>query len=490
MAVADLEHLSQAVESFSSKANVLCVGDLILDYFIYGSVERISPEAPVPVLQITRESHMLGGAGNVVRNVASLGGSSHFIAAVGRDDTAKKLATLLREEAQVESYLQAEKDRLSAIKTRYIAGNQQLLRADKESAEALAKDTEQKVIRLVRDLATKSGAIVLSDYAKGVLTPAVVKDAIATGKKLGIPVIVDPKQKDFSYYKGASIITPNAKELAAATGLATGTTEEVTRAARQLIKQHGFGAVLVTRGKHGMMLVRAKGTTLNVPTIAQEVFDVSGAGDTVVAMLALSLASGLGMEDAVQLANMAAGIVVGRLGTAAVTRTELKTALLTQNLASGTRKILPRAAGLKLLSHWRDQGHRIGFTNGCFDLIHPGHVSLMEQAKSKCDKLVVGLNSDDSVRRLKGPERPVQNEMARALVLASLEAVDMVLLFREDTPIELIKSIRPDTLIKGADYTVEKVVGADFVQSYGGKVHLAKLSKGQSTTGIVKKLRA
>lgn len=490
MAVADLEHLSQAVESFSSKASVLCVGDLILDYFIYGSVDRISPEAPVPVLQITRESHMLGGAGNVVRNVASLGGSCHFIAAVGRDDTAKKLATLLREEAQVESYLQAEKDRTSAIKTRYIAGNQQLLRADKESVEAVAKDTEQKVIRLVRDLATKSGAIVLSDYAKGVLTPAVVKDAIAAGKKLGIPVIVDPKQKDFGYYKGASIITPNAKELSAATGLATSTAEEVTRAARQLIKQHGFSAVLVTRGKHGMMLVRAKGATLNVPTIAQEVFDVSGAGDTVVAMLALSLASGLNLEDAVQLANMAAGIVVGRLGTAAVTRTELKTALLTQNLASGTRKILPRAEGIKLLSHWRDQGHHIGFTNGCFDLIHPGHVSLMEQAKSKCDKLVVGLNSDDSVRRLKGPERPVQNEMARALVLASLEAVDMVLLFREDTPIELIKSIRPDVLIKGADYTVEKVVGADFVQSYGGKVHLAKLSKGQSTTGIVKKLRA
>jgi D-beta-D-heptose 7-phosphate kinase/D-beta-D-heptose 1-phosphate adenosyltransferase len=305
-------------------------------------------------------------------------------------------------------------------------------------------------------------------------------------------VVVDPKGPDYSHYRGADLVTPNRRELSEATGMATDSDEEVVAAARAMIRDCGIGAVLVTRSEHGMTLVvgDAEDGVTHVPARAQEVADVSGAGDTVVAMLATALASGIELVDAVRLANVAAGIVVSKLGTAVATSSEVSQALRATDMNLIEAKTLPLDALLNQIAAWRGDGKRVGFTNGCFDILHPGHISLLRQAREACDKLVVGLNSDASVRRLKGEERPVQSEAARGTVIGSLESVDAVVIFGEDTPFELISQIRPDVLVKGADYTVETVVGADVVQSYGGKVVLARLAEGHSTTRTIERIAA
>lgn len=480
------EALSAAVEAFS-KARILCVGDLMLDTFTYGEVERLSPEAPVPVLSVTYENTMPGGAGNVLRNILALGAEASFVSVVGDDRVGTQLISLIGAEEGVEPYLVTERGRISPAKTRYVSRRQQLLRVDHEKAVSVSEATEKQLIDLLAGTVPEKDVIVLSDYAKGTLTDAIIRAAIREAGKRDIPVIVDPKRRDFSAYAGTAMITPNAHELSEATGISIKTDEDAEKAARALMAQQDFAWVLVTRGQQGMTLVPRKGEVKHFPAVTQEVFDVSGAGDTVVATLAVALGSGLAHEDAAYLANLAAGIVVTRIGTAVVHRTDLKTALHTHDMLSSTRKILPREDALRQVKRWRESGFRIGFTNGCFDLIHPGHVSLLAQGKAACDRLVVGLNSDDSVRRLKGEGRPVQDEMARAMVLASLGVVDAVTIFREDTPMALIESIRPDVLVKGADYKMEEVVGGEFVQSYGGKVLLAEISKGQSTTQLIRK---
>ncbi len=480
------EALSAAVEIFS-KAHILCIGDLMLDTFVYGEVERLSPEAPVPVLSVSHENTMPGGAGNVLRNVIALGAEASFISVIGDDRAGTLLTSLIGQEKRAEPYLITERGRISPAKTRYVSRMQQLLRVDCEKAAPISEATEKKAIGLLESIVPQAGIVVLSDYAKGTLTDALIRAVIQEAGKHGIPVIVDPKRKDCSVYSGAAIITPNALELSDAVRLPVKTDEEVVKAAHALMTQHDFECVLVTRGRQGMTLVPKKGEATHFPAVAQEIFDVSGAGDTVIATLAVALGSGMGHADAAYLSNLAAGIVVTRIGTSIVHRTDLKTALFTHDVLSGTRKILPREDALRQVKQWRGNGLTIGFTNGCFDLIHPGHVSLLAQAKAACDWLVIGLNSDDSVRRLKGEARPVQNEMARALVLASLEAVDAITIFREDTPIALIESIRPDVLVKGADYAPEEVVGGDFVRSYGGTILLADIAEGQSTTRLIRK---
>lgn len=483
------EELSKKIDGLS-KARILCVGDLILDNFIYGDVTRISPEAPVPIIRIDYKSHMLGGAGNVVRNITSLGGKSSFITVIGNDQIGTHLTSLVAREENIEPYLQTEKGRISSEKTRYIARNQHMLRTDYETTDPINKNTEKTIIRIARAAIKNANVVVLSDYAKGVLTDTLLREVIAESAKQGKIIIVDPKRSNYSVYKNASIVTPNLSELAVASGMSVEGEEQIVEAAENLIKKYNFKAVLVTRGKGGMTLVNSSGDVRHFLAAAQEVFDVSGAGDTVVACLAAALSSGFELEDAVYLANVAAGIVVGRIGTAQVFRTDLKTALVTHDLVTGTHKIMPADAARNQIEQWRESGLKIGFTNGCFDLIHPGHISLMDQAGVACDKLIVGLNSDASVTRLKGKGRPIQNEMSRALVLSSLEAVDMVILFNEDTPEKLLKTVRPDVLVKGEDYKISEVVGADFVKSYGGKVVLAKLSQGQSTSSIVKRISA
>lgn len=470
---------------------ILCVGDIMLDRFIYGSVARISPEAPIPIFTAEREERMLGGAGNVVRNLLSLGTSASFAAVVGDDAVSTQLTTLVGAEARLVPYLMTERGRVSTKKTRYVAASQQLLRSDNETKTPIKDETATKILELVLPELAHHHAVILSDYGKGVLTPTMCRSIIDAAKAKSIPVFVDPKQRDVSIYAGATVLSPNVKELALAVGVDGFSTEqELIDAASGLARTHRFAYVLTTRGERGMTLVDAKGLVAHVDATANEVFDVSGAGDTVIATLAATYAAGAMMPQATELANLAGGIVVGRLGTAVVHRSDLTAALYTHRAMALQQKILPRETMLATITNWKRDGLTVGFTNGCFDIMHAGHISLLSDARAECDKLIVALNTDASVRSLKGPTRPVNAEMDRAQVLAALGCVDAVVLFDEETPRALLELLQPDVLMKGADYSKEQVVGAEFVESYGGRVVLLPLKDGYSTTGIIKKMTA
>ena len=469
---------------------VLCVGDVMLDRYIYGEVQRISPEAPIPVLKVRDERAMLGGAGNVVRNLSALGAQVSFVSVVGEDDAGREIAAMLGELGDVTSRLVIDKTRRSTVKTRYVGMSQQMLRADLESDAALSLSVQDEVIRHIQSLLLDVQVLVLSDYGKGVLTSDVCKVAIEEARDGNIPVIVDPKGRNYYRYSGASVITPNRRELSEATGIALTDDASIVDSARGLMSQFGISSVLVTRSQQGMSVVDGETAVTHLPAEAREVFDVSGAGDTVVSTLAAALAAGLSLVDAAGLANVAAGLVVGKVGTAVVYRDELSAKLRDRALASLEDKVAVQHAAQDIVAGWRHKGLRVGFTNGCFDLLHPGHVALLGQARALCDRLVVGLNSDASVSRLKGPSRPIQPDIARATVLASLANVDLVVMFEEDTPAKLIEMLRPDVLIKGGDYTVETIVGAEFVQSYGGSVEIIDLVPGFSTTRTVEKMNS
>lgn len=467
---------------------VLCVGDVMLDRFVSGRVERISPEAPVPVLRVDDEVSMLGGVGNVARNITALGASVDIVTVVGDDDTGHEVSGLFGTDAGITAHLIAEKGRRTGIKTRYIGGAQQLLRTDRETIAAIKDASAKKVLSATKKALKACDAVVLSDYGKGVLTPAVAGGVIDLAKAAGKPVIVDPKGRDFWRYQGADVITPNRKELGDVVGHATETQAEIIEAARLLLVENDFGAVLATRSQDGMTFVSAEGTIDHLPAEAREVFDVSGAGDTVVAALAAGRGAKAGWVEAASLANVAAGIAVGKVGTAVARIEEIVQAIQHQDRERSGSKVFALPQLRERVSLWRRGGKKVGFTNGCFDLLHPGHVSLLAQARKACDRLVVGLNSDASVKRLKGESRPVQDEASRAAVLASLASVDAVVLFADDTPLALIDTLKPDVLVKGADYTVETVVGSDIVLGYGGEVLLADLEDGHSTTGTIKRM--
>ena len=467
---------------------VLVVGDSMLDSFMYGQVERISPEAPIPVFTLHHESKMLGGAGNVVRNLIALGCHAALVSVIGDDAIGRELTALVGVEPRLVPTLVTEKGRISTRKMRYVANHQQLLRFDHESTTLVKADVVKRLLDSILPEIPSSQAIILSDYGKGVLTPALCRAIIDAATNADIPVFVDPKQRDVSVYAGATVLSPNVKELAAACGVERFESDEALIAqAAKLAVQHRFAYVLVTRGEHGMTLVQQGGSFTHIPAQAKEVFDVSGAGDTSIATLAATFASGATMEQAAELANVAAGIVVGRLGTAVVHNTDMTAALYAYRTNALQHKILPLAAAKDTITNWRREKQRIGFTNGCFDIMHAGHVSLLTDAKARCDKLVIGLNTDASVKRLKGASRPVNAEMDRAQILAALSMVDMVVLFEEDTPLQLIEALKPDVLMKGADYTKEQVVGWELVESYGGAVALIPLKDGYSTTNIIKK---
>ncbi|MBC9177317.1 D-glycero-beta-D-manno-heptose-7-phosphate kinase [Roseomonas ludipueritiae] len=477
--------LAEAVRQLK-RASVLVVGDAMLDRYVYGQIKRISPEAPVPILGVEREVAMPGGAGNVVRNLTALGAAVAFLSVVGDDQAGSDLTGLIGGQPGVEPWLLVQGGRATTTKTRFIASGQQVMRADHEIARPIHERLADRLVRIAADTVAATSVMVLSDYNKGVLSNDVPARLIAAARAAGRRVVVDPKGHDYSRYAGADIITPNRAELALATGLPVETEEEIVAAARALREAHGFGAVLVTRSEDGMTLL--DGDTLHhFPAEAPEVHDVSGAGDTVVAVLAAGVASGLPLPVAARLANIAGGLVVGKVGTAVARENDLLEALTPER---GTlRKVMRRASAAEQVERWRQRGWRVGFTNGCFDLLHPGHVHLLEQARSWCDRLVVGLNADSSVKRLKGPSRPIQQEAARAAVLASLSTVDLVTIFEEDTPVELIRLLRPDVLVKGADYTVAQVVGGELVQEWGGVVKLAELLPGNSTTATVARIR-
>ncbi|MDE2391998.1 MAG: D-glycero-beta-D-manno-heptose-7-phosphate kinase [Rhodospirillales bacterium] len=468
------------------RASVLVVGDAMLDRYVYGDVARVSPEAPVPILTVTREVAMPGGAGNVVRNLTALDASAAFVSVVGDDQAGSDLTGLIGGQDHVEPWLLVQNGRTTTLKTRYIAQGQHLIRADREETLALPEKLSERLIKIALDAMAATSVTVLSDYRKGVLSAPVCAALIEGAKKLGRKIIVDPKGRDYARYHGADIVTPNRKELAEATDMPVATEAEIVAAAQALLHRHEFGAVLVTRSEDGMSLITPDDIR-HFPGEARDVFDVSGAGDTVVATLAAGIAAEVPLADAARLANIAAGIVVGKVGTAVARPSDILAHIAP---ATGAlQKVVTPAAAAEAAERWRLRGYKVGFTNGCFDLLHPGHVHLLEQCRAMCDRLIVGINADASVKRLKGESRPAQGEAARAAVLASLASVDLVCLFEEDTPMELIKRIKPDLLIKGADYTRETVVGADLVESWGGSVALAQLLPGHSTTATLARLR-
>lgn len=470
-------------------ARVLVVGDIMLDLYVSGSANRISPEAPIPILKAEHTYSMLGGAGNVVRNLAALGAMPSFVGVAAEDPEGTEIRALLAESAGDAHFrLLVETGRPTTRKIRYLAGAHQLLRVDRELSAPLSQETSAALLAAVEDAMAGVGVLVLSDYAKGVLTPPTVASLIEAARRAGCRVIVDPKALDFSVYRGAGLITPNRRELAAASGMAASSDAEIERACRELLAACDIGAVLVTRSEEGMSLVTREGETHHLPARAREVFDVSGAGDTVVAVLSAALAAGEDLPGAAHLANLAAGIVVGKVGTAVVRPDELLHAVHEEDWMEAETKIVSLESVLEHARAWRRAGLRVGFTNGCFDLIHPGHVSLLRQARGACDRLIVGLNSDASVKRLKGDGRPVQPESARAVVLASLMGVDRVVIFSADTPLDLIEAIRPEVLVKGADYSRAAVVGGDIVERHGGRVLLADLVPGHSTSVTIRRL--
>ncbi len=473
--------------SFQNR-RILCIGDLMLDRFTYGRIERISPEAPVPVVRHAETRVMLGGVGNVARNIASLGGQAVLVGLVGTDAAGQELTALLPEAGQITDALVRSATRPTISKTRIIAGHQHVLRLDEEPPPALSEADAALLMARITAAMPGCHAVILSDYAKGVLSRAVVAHAIAQARALGLPVFVDPKQHDFAYYAGATVMTPNLRELRATTTAPVGTAEEVAAAARAGLAASGAEAMLVTRSEKGILLVTAEATD-SVAAQAKEVFDVSGAGDTVIAVAALATAAGYALPQAMRFANAAAGVVVGKLGTATVDIAELAAAL------GGAEE--PHGAGLATLeqaqqqiARWRSRGLAVGFTNGCFDILHRGHVTMLAAARAKCDRLVLALNTDASVARLKGPTRPINPLEDRAVVMAALASVDLVVAFAEDTPLELIRALQPDVLFKGADYTLDTVVGADVVLARGGRVELIDLVPDRSTTAIIARSRS
>ena len=472
---------------------ILCFGDVMLDRFQHGDIERISPEAPVPVIRLRQTREMPGGAGNVASNVAALGGRAVLIGLAGKDEAGARLRHLLAARPGITDALVTTGRRPTICKTRFIAGRQQVVRADDESSAPLFEDEQTALMAAIDTHLADVQALVLSDYGKSALSQPLLAHAIGAARARNIPVFVDPKSADFGRYRGAHCITPNMREFTAAAGMQAGNEAETAAAAAKLLDQADAVAILVTRSEKGMVLVERSGELSSAPARAREVFDVSGAGDTVIAALALAYASGRSLAQAMHIANAAAGVVVSKLGTATADIAEVMHELAAQTEQLGG----PAVAGLQsldrvraLVAFWRDQGLEVGFTNGCFDILHPGHVSLLAAARLNCDRLVVALNSDDSVRRLKGPTRPVNSLEQRAHVMAAIRFVDCVVGFDEDTPLEIITALMPNVLIKGADYAIDQVVGGDLVRAAGGRVYLAELVAGQSTTGIIGRARA
>ncbi len=484
----DFEALSDAIAS----QTVLCVGDLMLDEFVYGEVSRISPEAPAPVMAVGRSETNIGGAGNVARNIASLGARCIFVGLVGEDDAGAALKSALSQEARIESVLVSDPSRPTTRKVRFVSEHfsTHMLRADWEVAQPASAGIEQKLIDAILPQLARADIVLLSDYAKGVLTARVIRNVIDTAKKLGKRVIVDPKSANFAIYRGATLLTPNRKEFSEATRSRADSEKSIANAAQDAMQLADCEAILVTQSEHGMTLVPRHGEAIHVPAHPVKVRDVSGAGDTVAAVLAVTLSAGADWETALRMANAAAAVAVGKKGTASVTSAELRRKILPHAFLAAEEKIVAVGAGLEAqLSEWRQQGLRVGFTNGCFDILHPGHVKVLTAARGACDRLIVGLNSDASVKRLKGETRPVQDERARAEVLAALEAVDLVVVFEEDTPTRLITAIKPSVLVKGGDYTRDQVVGHEIVESHGGEVLLIDVLPGFSTTTLVNRAR-
>lgn len=465
----------------------LVIGDLMLDEYLWGKAERISPEAPVQVVDVRREDLRLGGAGNVVNNLAAYGCSVSICSVIGGDENGTHLRHVFTGKGVDVAGVFEDPMRMTSKKTRVLASNQQIVRIDRETRESITPALEERILAFVRDPGNSWDIILISDYGKGVLTPAVLDGVVSAAKERGIGVIVDPKGSDYAKYRGATIITPNRKEAEVASRIPIVDAESLARAAAYLLEEGAYEAVLVTRSSEGMSLFLRDGGEVHIPTVAREVYDVTGAGDTVVATLGIGLACGLGFDEAARLANSAAGIAVGKVGTSTVSPEEIIGSIRHEHLDSDI-KIKNLDVLASLIEGEKKRGKRVAFTNGCFDLLHVGHVKYLQKARTYGDLLILGLNSDASVRRLKGEKRPLIGQSERAHILAALDCVDYVIIFDEDTPIRLLEALRPHVLVKGGDYTPDRVVGKDLVESYGGRIELVEFVDGKSTTNIIDKI--
>lgn len=497
--------------------SILVIGDIMLDRYFYGKVSRISPEAPVPVLHVARQGRMLGGAGNVVRNLDGLGVKSKLIAVIGDDRDGEVVENMLNglEHVKAQNIGLIKADRSTTVKSRYVANGQQLLRADEEDKSPVKKAVEDQIIAAVKQHLPECDAVILSDYDKGVLTTRVIKETIALCRDAGVKTLIDPKGNDYSIYSGAYVVTPNRDELSKATNNApTHEDGEVVEAANKLIERSGIANVVATRSEDGMTIVQSDAEEkaprpFHIPTQALEVFDVSGAGDTVIATIAAGLATGANLVDAARIANVAGGIVVAKTGTAPIYAHEILERLEedgeeTESLKTGIDHLPTMKASIaqiydwdgakKKIDEWQRHGMRVGLTNGCFDLLHPGHVQYLHEARCLCDRLIVALNTDVSVQILKGPTRPVQDEMARANVIGALAAVDMVVFFgaeekdQENTASGVVEFLQPDIYVKGGDYKLEDIPEAKVAQAYGGEARVLSLVDGHSTTNNINKI--
>jgi len=482
------EAIHEVEQNWAGK-RLLVVGDVMLDKYIWGEVGRISPEAPVPVVRSTHQSEQPGGAANVAMNLAHLSAQATVVGFTGGDADELLLANGLRANGISPAFIVSE-GFPTITKLRILGGRQQMLRLDNERPGPRPEADSDRLIERVLALLPGMDAVVLSDYAKGVLSPAVCHQVIEAARRQGTPVLVDPKSADFSRYRGATTICPNLGELTAAvrqrTGIEKHEMNSLLDEAQAMVADLGLDFLTATLSEKGIALVRAD-SRIQAPAIARQVFDVSGAGDTVIAVLALCLASGLSAETAVQLANVAAGVVVGKVGTAPVEKYELLAALAPEIALHAEDKVVNRSELVARVAQWKSNGERVVFTNGCFDLLHVGHITVLEQARRFGDRLIVAINSDASVSSLKGPTRPIVGERERARVLAALAAVDAVVVFGEPTPLELIIASRPDVIVKGGDYAVKTVVGSAQVLSWGGQVKIVPIVPGFSTTRLIEK---
>ena len=470
------------------RPRILIVGDLILDRYVSGAVQRISPEAPIPVLAASHDELRIGGAGNVCANLRAMEASVELLSVVGDDALGRRLLKMLGEIGVVADGIALEQGRLTTEKTRLVSGVNQMLRVDWEETRPPGDEALAVLLERIPPAVAEADAVVLSDYGKGMLAPEVIEAVVSAARAAGKPVLVDPKGTDFTRYRGATLVTPNRKEAEEAVGRSLGQLADLPGAAEELIAEADLDSVVITLGPEGIYWRTARGEERRAPTQARRVFDVVGAGDTVIAHLALGLGAGLDLGRAVALANHAAGLVVARAGAVSVTRSELLAAIGQRRVGGG--KIIAGGDEGELaaqLAEWRSEGRRIVFTNGCFDVIHAGHVQYLRFARSQGDVLIVGVNDDASVRRLKGETRPVNPLDDRTLVLAALEMVDAVVDFPEDTPADIVERITPDVLVKGEDWRDKGVVGREWVEKHGGRVVLAPLLEGRSTTSILER---
>ena len=462
---------------------ILVIGDLMIDHYLWGKCERISPEAPIPVVNIDNENTVLGGAGNVVNNLTALGAHTDVLSVIGDCEIANELGTLLGKINVSTKHLIEEKGRLSSKKSRIIASHQQVIRYDRESNFDISTESQQTLFNQYKKILKQYDIVLLSDYGKGVLTDSLTRDLIEEANNFGIKVLVDPKGINYTKYSGAYLLTPNKKEASLATNIDIINDSDLLEAITQLKEKCSLDVSLITLSENGVAIYD---NDLRVhPTMAREVYDVTGAGDTVLAALGFALSSNYDIDQAVEFANLAAGVVVGKIGSATASIDEINDYKSSLHQSSSEEHIKTQKEIEVLSTKLKDKGKKIVFTNGCFDILHAGHVRYLETAKSFGDILMVGVNSDKSVRTLKGETRPINSEQDRALLIASLEAVDYVIIFNEDTPYELINAIKPHTLVKGGDYAGQKVVGQDLVS----ELRLVNFIEGKSTTRTIEKIK-